>query len=91
MWSLAFAGKVDRLRELLDEEPGLAGARWSIGVTPLMRLPNDDAKALEIVELLLSHGADASVRDAEGFTAADLAERRGLAAAAAALRIRERS
>ena len=91
LWSLAFAGKVDRLRMLLTQDPGLARAQWSIGVTPLMRLPNDDAKALEIVELLLSHGADASVRDAEGFTAADLAERRGLAAAAAALRIRERS
>jgi len=59
-------------------------------VTPLMRLPNDESRALEIVELFLAHGADASVRNAEGFTAADLAERRGLIAAATALRAREK-
>ena len=90
VWSLAFAGKIDRLRELLAEDPRLAQAQWSIGVTPLMRLPNDESRALEIVELFLAHGADASVRNAEGFTAADLAERRGLIAAATALRAREK-
>ena len=86
VWSLAFAGKVDRLRALLGVEPDLARAKWSINVTPLMRLPNDDAKAREIVELFLRHGADPSIKNADGFTAADLAEQRGLAAAAAVLR-----
>ena len=86
LWSLAFAGKVDRLRELLSEEPQLARAVWSNNTTPLMRLPNDGTSALEIVELFLHHGADPTIRNSDGFTAADLAERRGLDEAAAALR-----
>jgi ankyrin repeat protein len=76
LWSLAFTGKVDRLRELLTAEPKLA--KWVLpnGVTPLMRLPDDEKKAREIVELFLKHGADPSRRNDEGLTAADIAERR---------------
>ena len=91
VWSLAFAGKVDRLRELLATDPALARAKWSIGVTPLMRLPNDEAKSTRDRRALSADGADASIRNADGLTAADLAERRGLSAAASALRRRERS
>jgi ankyrin repeat protein len=47
-----------------------------------MWLPGDEARAREIVELFLSHGADPSVRNADGQLAADLARKRGLEAAA---------
>jgi ankyrin repeat protein len=54
--------------------------------TPLAWLPDDEAAAVEIVRLFLDHGADASVRSADGLTAADYASRRGLEAAARLLR-----
>jgi ankyrin repeat protein len=44
---------------------------------------------MEITELLLSLGADASARNKEGQTAADRAERRGMLEIAALLRSRE--
>jgi len=37
---------------------------------------------LEIIKLLIAHGADPAIRNNEGKTAADCAERRGLYAAA---------
>ena len=83
---LAFAGKVDRLRELLDADPGLAKSAHPSGVTPLMRLPDDESRAREIVALFLSHGADPARRNAEGGSAADLAEERGMFDIAAMLK-----
>ncbi len=73
------------MRELLNAEPDLA-KRISDGCTPLMWLPDDDARAIEVVELLLAHGADPSVKSKEGKTAADFAEERGLYEAAELLR-----
>jgi ankyrin repeat protein len=86
LWTLAFAGKVDRLRELLASDPSLA--KWTLpnGVTPLMRLPDDETKARQIAELFLARGADPAARNDEGMTAADIAERRGLDEIAALLR-----
>jgi ankyrin repeat protein len=78
LWNLAFTGKVERLRELLTAEPALAKAAHPNGWTPLMRLPDDDDKALEIVELFLSRGADAKIMNDSGKTAADLARERGM-------------
>ena len=46
---------------------------WPHGSTLLWHLPNDEALALEVVELLLAHGADPSVKDDIGTTAADAA------------------
>jgi ankyrin repeat protein len=51
-----------------------------------MWLPDDDATAIEVVELLLAHGADPTVTNEEGQTAADIAEQRALYGAAAILR-----
>jgi len=86
LWSLAFCGKVDRLRELLTADRSLASWVLPNGVTPLMRLPDDEKKAREIVELFLANGADPSLRNDEGLTAADIAERRGMDEIATLLR-----
>jgi hypothetical protein len=79
--NLAFVGNVSRLRELLSAQPELAKRNW--GSTPLFWLPEDEKKAVRIVELLLAHGADAGFRRKEdGLTAEDVARRRGLIQAA---------
>ena len=87
VWALSFTGNVARLRELLSAEPRLAtlvGAE----TTPLMWLPDDEATALEIAELFLTNGADPSIKDKEGQTAADRAEKRGMYDVATLLRTR---
>ncbi len=81
VWNLTFTGKVERLREVLAAEPRLATLAWQ--TTPLFWLPEDEAKALKIIELFLEHGADARFRrETDGTTAADVASRRGLQRAA---------
>ena len=77
VFRVAWNGNIGRLRELLDEEPDLAKATRDDS-TPLMWLPDNEARATEAVELLPAHGADPSVRSMEGKTAADYAEKRGL-------------
>ena len=76
--NLVFTGQVERVRAVLAESPEKATVVWSDGTTPLMWLPDDEERAMEIVRLFLAHGADPSVRDAQGKTAADRAARRGL-------------
>jgi ankyrin repeat protein len=78
VWELVHSGQVERLREVLGENPLLATIRSSDGDTPLMWLPSDDASAMEIAKLLLAHGADAAARNEQGRTAADVARERGL-------------
>jgi len=85
VYRLAWTGNVSRLRDLLRVEPELAKVRGEAN-TPLMWLPDDEAKAIEVVTLLLAHGADAGVLTEKGETAAQLAARRGLDEAAALLR-----
>jgi ankyrin repeat protein len=51
-----------------------------------MFLPEDESRALEIIELFLANGANPSIRNGDGHTAADRAERRGLFQAAELLR-----
>jgi ankyrin repeat protein len=85
LFRLTWIGKVERLRELLLAEPELAKVN-NDGNTPLMWLPDDEARALEIVELFLAHGADPTIKNKEGETAADRAEKRGLYDVAEALR-----
>jgi uncharacterized protein len=77
VFRLVWIGAVERLRAVLGEEPDLARVADD-GQTALMWLPDDDARALEIARLLLGLGADASIRDKEGHTAADRARTRGL-------------
>jgi uncharacterized protein len=88
-WEVGYAGRVDRLRELLAEKPERARATGD-GETLLMWLPPDDeSKALDVAHLLLQHGADPTVRDPQGLTAADRAERNAMFEVAALLRERE--
>jgi ankyrin repeat protein len=76
--NLVFMGKVERLRELLAENPALARMKWSDGSTPLMWLPDDETRAIEIVELFRANGAELGATDSRGLTAADHAARRGM-------------
>ena len=84
VWALVPAAKLERLREVLREEPRLATSRYE-GGTPLFFLPDDERVAADIVRLMLEHGADASVARADGSTAADIARARGLDEAATLL------
>jgi ankyrin repeat protein len=82
---LTWIGNIERLREVLNEEPELAKIN-NDGNTPLMWLPEDETRAIEIVELLIANGADPSIKNKEGMTAADCAEKRALYDAAEFLR-----
>ena len=86
IWTLSFGGYVDRVRQILRDDPSLAKVTSSTGVTPLWWLPDDEDRALEIVDLLLLHGADPTARSKEGTTAADWAAKRGMTAVVARLK-----
>jgi ankyrin repeat protein len=88
VWALGFIGDVDRLRKVLEAEPRLARSRGE-NETPLMWLPADEDRALEVAEMFLTGGADPNVRNLQGQTAADLASVRGLDRVGALLRSRE--
>jgi ankyrin repeat protein len=85
IWTLCFNGYVDRVREVLAEDPSRATLVSENGITPLWRLPDDEGKAMQIVELLLAAGANPSGKSSDGRTAADWARRRGMRDAAARL------
>jgi uncharacterized protein len=88
-WEVGYSGHVDRLRELLAEKP--ERARGYDGETLLMYLPPDDeAKAMEVARLLLDHGADPTIKDPQGKTAADRAERNAMDEVASFLRDAEK-
>jgi hypothetical protein len=85
IFPLCFHGYVDRVREILADDPSLAREIDREGCTPLWWLPDDDAKAMAVVELLLAAGADPGHRNTRGNSAADWARRRGMGAVAARL------
>jgi ankyrin repeat protein len=78
IWILCLRGYVDRVRAILSESPSLARELDREGCTPLWWLPDDERKAMAIVELLLAGGADAAHRNRHGNTAASWARRRGM-------------
>jgi uncharacterized protein len=84
IWHLVFTGHVDRVGTVLRDEPHLANVTRD-GCTPLWWLPDDEAKAIEIVELLLRHGTDPAHKRSEGTTAAEWALKRGMRDVAARL------
>jgi ankyrin repeat protein len=82
---LARQGKVDRLKQVLRDDPGAAKAVFDEGTTLLWWLPDDDATAARVAELLLASGCDPATVARDGTTAADRARARGLDQAAALL------
>ena len=88
IWELTWAGNAGRLLELFSETPDLAKTAGDRN-TPLMWLPDDEARAIEVAELLVRYGADPTIRNKEGLTAADCAEKRGLYEVAELLRSME--
>ena len=81
---------LQRLRRPRARDPGRESepAHSSLttrAITPLWWLPDDEAKAMQIVELLLAAGADPSAKNKDGRTAADWARRRGMRDVAARL------
>ena len=85
VFSLVRAGKLERLRTLLDEDPKLATALHD-GRNALFFLSAPEERAIEIAELLLARGADAGLTDKDGMTAAELAIQQGLEDVAEVLR-----
>jgi ankyrin repeat protein len=84
-WEVGYAGYVDRLQVLLAEKP--ERALGYDGETLLMYLPPDDEdKAMEVAMLLIKHGADPTITDPQGRTAADRADRNAMYRVAAFLR-----
>ncbi len=89
IFTLVASGNLERLRELLSEEPSLANAiaeghvglgvqGAELGDTPLHVLPDHDEElALEVALLLLASGADPERRNGAGRTPADEARARG--------------
>jgi len=70
-------GNISRFRELLAEDPGLAKVTSPYG-SLFFYLPDDEDIALELAELLLTHGTDPAARNRDGLTAIESLERRGL-------------
>jgi ankyrin repeat protein len=78
VWTLSYRGYVDRLREVLRNEPDRAKTVTDEGITPLWWLPDDEATALEIIDLFVAAGADPLAKDKSGTTAADWGRKRGM-------------
>jgi len=78
IWTLCFRGYVDRVRDMVTEDPRRARVVSKDGYTPLWWLPDDEAEAMQMVELLIAAGADPSAKNRDGGTAADWARRRGM-------------
>jgi uncharacterized protein len=88
--ALVRAGKLERLRTVLDEDPSLAQATRD-GRTALYSLSAPEERAVEIAELLLARGVDPKFQDADGLTAAEAAAKSGLEELADLLRDSESS
>jgi hypothetical protein len=83
--ALVRAGKLERLRAVLAEDPTLAQATRD-GRTALYFLSAPEERAVEIAELLLACGVDPSFLDTDGLNAADAAAKSGLEELAELLR-----
>jgi ankyrin repeat protein len=70
-------GSADLLTRLLDEDPGLLEARDDQGLTPL-RIAVEEGRP-DLVDILLSRGADAATQDDHGYTPLHLAKSREVA------------
>jgi uncharacterized protein len=86
IWNLTYNGYLERLREVLAEQPERARVDWDTW-SPLLWLPPDNEDlALEMAKLYVQHGADPHRRDSNGVSPADRAEAIGMTRLAAYLR-----
>jgi len=85
VWALCFNGYVDRLEEVVREDPSRATGLDDDGNTLLWWLPDDEEKAMRAVDVLLTAGVDPARTNKNGSTAADWARRRGMMEIAARL------
>ena len=85
VWALAYEGRADRIRAVLEGNPAKALVEWE-GQTPLMWLPpHDEDAALAIVKEFERHGADLHKVAKDGTTALARAESMGMTRVAAYL------
>jgi ankyrin repeat protein len=70
-------GNLDRLRELFEAEPQLAREVGKNG-SLFAHLPDDEDLASDVAELLLAYGADPVARNAQGHSAIEELDKRGL-------------
>jgi ankyrin repeat protein len=86
VWNLTYNGYLDRLREVLAEEPERARVDWDTWSPLLWLPPHDEDVALEMVKLFVRHGADPHRRDSNGVAPVDRAEALGMTRVSAYLR-----
>jgi ankyrin repeat protein len=85
VWALCFNGYIDRLADVIREDPSRAKRFDDEGNTLLWWLPDEEGKAMRAVELLLAAGVNPALKNTNGNTAADWARRRGMTDVAARL------
>jgi ankyrin repeat protein len=86
VWNLTYNGYVDRLRDVLAEDPRRARVDWDTWSPLLWLPPHDEEVALETVKLFVQHGADPHRRDSNGVAPVDRAEALGMTRVVAYLR-----
>jgi ankyrin repeat protein len=86
IWNLVYVGNVDRVREILRTDPQLARVTAENGATPLMWLPDDESRAIEIIELMVANGCNPAAVTSKGMAAADFAQKRAMDDVTAVLR-----
>jgi len=74
-------GNLTRLRELFASDPEMA-KEITESDSLFFYLPDNEDLAIEIAELLLANGADPSIKNKEGLTAIEYAEKQGLTSVA---------
>ena len=78
VWELAYAGRLERLRNVLAQDPDRASVVAGSNTILMWLPPDDESRAMAIALLLLANGADPTVRNGDDMTAADRAERLGM-------------
>jgi ankyrin repeat protein len=90
VWNLTYNGYLDRLREVLAEDPARARVDWDEWLPLLWLPPHDEDIALEMAKLFVSLGADPHRRASNGATPVAKAQAIGMTRVASFLGDRPR-